>query len=645
MTTPDVVLVTIADVATLAPLLDADPPVFSIPADARETPFLLCDYDKLDPVQGALKKAKLTALPLHGDELSGVPVAIAGELRAVAGNVVASLDNGGALFATNAVIIAYGATVAAVQAALAKAKIAAVPVRTLLEARPQQSEAEAIERIKNGLEYVEEPWIEPLLAYVRGERSLSFADYSDDCEDLGETALGALGPAIEQWNPTIAERCVRLFLQEKKDSVWLRGDDARPALGVDRESLFVSMLLRAGASEPRALAVALAAVEGPHTLTRALVAQPEKLRAVFDASPANAFDLTAAIGLWKHAFESSPTWRAHVTALLAAHHPALGASFLYEVSKTFTAQIDRAHLEHAARTDTDNAEKLQWAGAQLEEEDPKRHAGALAFVLETWARHVEPGRYGAQVEAMLRNEKRPLVFDAVWLSFVTMLERNPANPFDDSSGFYTFVYSVAKMRNPPKPIAARLAAWLAANPKLLGGSLTKALQKKAGTAPAKKPAPYDNSDLDGLDDALVKGIEAARKKSWDAEVKLPKGASAAAIEKAEKALGCALPDDVREFYLRHDGAGNDECFNGCLLYSIERAVKQRATLESYAKDGAHAIDPSWLPLTDDGGGNHHCVVLSGKNAGQIMDFDHETGPGRKISARFATLLQKARWSE
>lgn len=645
MTTPDVVLVTIADVATLAPLLDSKPAVFSLPPDARDTPFLLCDYDQSDAVQAALEKARITALPRHGDELAGVPEALAGELRAVAGNVTASLDNSAKLFSTNVVIIAHGATVATAQAALTKAKISHAHVRTLIEARPQQSEAEAIELVMGGLEYVDEQWIEPLRAYVRGEKPLTFAEYGEDCEDLGETALGALGPAVELWNPVIAERCVRLFLQEKKDSVWLRGDDAPRALGVDRESLFVSMMLRAGASEPRALAVAASSVDGPHTLTRALVAQPEKLRAVFDVSPTSAFELTAAIGMWKHAFESSPTWNAHVSALLAAHHPALGAAFLYEVSKTFTDQIDRAHLEHAARTDTDNAEKLQWAAAQLEEADPKRHEGALSFALETWAKHVEPGRYGAQVESMLRNEKRPLVFDAVWLSFVTMLERNPSNPFDDSSGFYTFVHSVAKMRNPPKPVAARLASWLASNPKLLGGSLTKSLQKKAGTAPAKKPAPYDNSDLDGLDEALVKGIEAARKKSWDAEVKLPKGASEAAIEKAEKALGCALPDDVREFYLRHNGAGNDECFNGCLLYSIERAVKQRATLESYAKDGAHAIDPSWLPLTDDGGGNHHCVVLSGKNAGQIMDFDHETGPGRKISARFATLLQKARWSE
>lgn len=645
MTTLDVVLATIADVATLAPLVDSDPPVFTVAADARDTPFLLCGYDQSAAAQTALKKAKIAALERHGDELAGVPEAVAGELRAIAAHIAASLDNNATLFRTDVVLIAHGSTLAAVQAALTKAKLSHAPVRTLIEPREQQTEDQAIARVMSDLEYVPEQWVEPLRSYVRGERALSFAEYGADCEDLGDTALGALGPAIEQWNPVIADRCIRLSLQGKKSSVWLRGDDAPGALGVDRQSLFVSMLLRAGAPETRALHIAHGSVDGPHTLTRALVAHPDKLRAICDDSRTAAFELTADLALFKHAFERSPTWRAHVTALLAEHHPALGASFLYELSKTFTKHIDRAHIEHAARTDVDNAEKLQWAGAQLEEAAPKQHAGALAFALETWAKHVEPARYGAQVEAMLRNEKRPLVFDAVWLSFVTMLERNPSDPFDDSSGYYTFVYGVAKMRNPPKPIAARLATWLANNPKVLGSSLTKALSKKAGTAPAKKPAPYDNADVEGLDDALAKAIETARKKSWDADVKLPKGASKATIAKVERELGLALPADVREFYLRHDGAGGDERFNGCRLYSITQALAQRATLQSYAEGGAHAFDPTWLPLTDDGAGNHHCVALSGKIAGQIMDFDHETGAGRKVFASFTNLLQKARWNE
>ncbi len=643
MTTLDVVLATIADVATLAPLVDSTPPVFTIPAEARQAPFLLFAYDALEAVKAALKKAKITALPLHGEDLAGVSEALAGELRAVAANIAASLVDGGPRFSTNAAVVAYGSELSAVQAALTRAKLSHAHLRALLEPRAQESEEAAIARVMSAVEHVPDPWIEPLRAHLRAERSLSFAEYGQDCDDLGESALGALGPAIEQWNPVIADRCIRLFLQENKGSVWLRGD-APPALGVDRQSLLVSMLLRAGASEPRALQIALASVEGPRTLTRSLVAQPEKLRAVYEASREAALELCADIALWKHAFESSPTWRARVDALLASHHPALGASSLYELSKSFTAQIDRAHLEHAARADPNNAEKLQWAAAQLEEAAPERHEGALSFALEAWARHVEPGRYGAQIESMLRYEKRPLVFDAVWLSFVTMLERNPSDPFDDAGGYCTFIYSIAKMRKPPKAVAARLATWLAAHPKALG-SHRKALLKKAGIAPAKKPAPYDRGDLDGLDPALAKAIEAARNKSWEADIKLPKGASDATIAKVEAALGLALPADVRAFYLRHDGAGADECFNGCRLLSIAQALAQRATLQSYAEGGARAFDATWLPLTDDGAGNHHCVALSGKIAGQIMDFDHESGAGRKVSASFASLLQKARWGE
>jgi cell wall assembly regulator SMI1 len=642
----DLVLATISDVPSLAPLLDERAPVFTIPADARAYPLVFCSSDNADAVRAALSKAKIAALRLYEDELDGVAPALAGELGALSRQAVAALEHGGQRFSTESAFVTHASTLAAVEAALTKASLSHARLSSFVEPRPQWSEEEAIERIVQGAEYVSAQWIEPMKAHLRGERTLSLAEYERDCKDLGASACGALGPAIEQWNPAVADRALRLFLQEKsRDSLWLRGDDAPPALGIDRESKLVAMLLRAGASEPLALQIAASSVEGPHTLTRALVARPATLQAAFDEAPSRAFALTADMGLWKHGFEPSPTWTAHVAGLLASHHPALGASFLYEMSKSFASKIDRAHIEHAARFDTTDAEKLQWAAAQLEEGDGRRHAGLLSFALETWAKHVAPAQYGRAIESMLRNEKRPLVFDAVWLSFVTMLERNPSDPFEDSSGYYTFVYNIAKLRSPPKPVAARLGAWLAANPKVLGASLTKSLAKKAGTAPAKKPAPYNNDDLQGIDPTLAKAIEAARKKSWEAEIKLPKGASEATIAEVEKSLGHALPDDVREFYRRHDGAGDDECFNSCRLLSIREAAAQRALLKEYEAGGARAFDASWLPLTDDGAGNHHCVVLSGKNAGQVMDFDHESGAGRKVVARFAALLQKARWGE
>jgi cell wall assembly regulator SMI1 len=646
MTSIDLVLATISDVPSLAPLLDDRAPVFTIPAEARAYPLVFCSSDNADDVRAALSKANIAALRLYEDELEGVAPALAGELAAIARQAVASLDNGGQRFSTESAFVTHASTLAAVEAALTKASLSHARLASFIEPRPQWTEEEAVERIVTEAGYVPASWIQRMAAHMRGERTLALAEYEADCADMGAHACGALGPAIEQWNPAVADRALRLFLQEKnRDSLWLRGDDAPPALGIDRESMLVALLLRAGASEPRALQIASASVEGPHTLTRALVARPATLQAVFDEDPSRAFELTAQIGAWKHGFEPSPTWTAHVAGLLASHHPALGASFLYELSKTFVAKIDRAHIEHAARVDTIDAERLQWAAAQLEEGDGRRHAGLLSFALETWAKHVAPGQYGRAVESMLRNEKRPLVLDAVWLSFVTMLERNPSNPFDDSSGYYTFVYSIAKLRSPPKPVAARLGAWLSANPKVLGASLSKSLAKKAGTAPAKKPAPYTNADLQGLDPVLAKAIETARNKSWDAEVKLPKGASEAAITAVEKSLGNALPDDVREFYRRHDGAGDDECFNSCRLLSIQEAMEKRALLKEYEAGGARPFDANWLPLTDDSAGNHHCVVLTGKNAGQVMDFDHESGAGRKVVARFAALLQKARWGE
>ena len=154
------------------------------------------------------------------------------------------------------------------------------------------------------------------------------------------------------------------------------------------------------------------------------------------------------------------------------------------------------------------------------------------------------------------------------------------------------------------------------------------------------PSPYAAATLADLDPALQKAFATVRDKSWKAGVHLPKGVSKKALAAAEKTLGVTLPAEARAFYALHDGGGEDEVFRGCRLYALAEAVERRAELLTI--DGA-PFDRAWLPLTDDGAGNHHCLVLEGKAAGSIVDFDHEAGGGAKIAKSFVAFLTGAKW--
>lgn len=641
----DVAISTAAQLPAVDKLVSGSEPVLAVPEAARGWPILVFGSDARDAVLAALSK-KFLLLELWRAAPAGVDESLAGELTVLANEARNALDNHGRIFKNDGAIVVLESTTDAVLAALSKAKIAAGAVESLREQGAPWSEAQAIARVKEKLEYVDGAFVPTVLECLRGAREIPRRDWPKDCKDLGSSVLHALGPAIEQWNPVVAERALRLLAQESDvSSVWLNGDDGPPSLGLDRVGMFASMLERASFSAARSRLVALASVEPSSASAAALITERALLDAAYKESPALAFELTYHATRGASLMDGSATWKRHVGALLAAHHPSLGAEALYALCEGFAKKIDRAHIEHAARTDTTRAERIQWAAAKLEE-GAKKHEGLVTFALETWAKHVDPAGYSGQIATILRDEKRPLVLDAVWASLVARLEASPRAPL--TSGEKTddvCLYAIAKLRAPPKPIAARLAQWLAANPKSLAPVHHKALAKKAGTAPKAKPSPWSDEDLEGLTEAQQKGIATARKRSWEAGLELPKGATEAALEAAEKELGAALPADVRAFYALHDGGGPDERFNSQRLYSLKDALAQRTLLKKYEAGGAHAFDDGWLPLTDDGAGNHHCVVVKGKNAGAIMDFDHETGAGSKIAASFANLLQRARWGE
>src|SRR6476469_1619216 len=128
------------------------------------------------------------------------------------------------------------------------------------------------------------------------------------------------------------------------------------------------------------------------------------------------------------------------------------------------------------------------------------------------------------------------------------------------------------------------------------------------------------------------------------------GASAEVIGAAEKALGITFPKEVVESYRIHDGQSVDspELFDGWQLLPMARVVAEwkvwKTLLDSgefkkSKSDGAahHVSDwwnPSWIPLTSNGGGDHHCLDLApgrGGRAGQIILMQHD-GPERELVA-------------
>jgi cell wall assembly regulator SMI1 len=241
---------------------------------------------------------------------------------------------------------------------------------------------------------------------------------------------------------------------------------------------------------------------------------------------------------------------------------------------------------------------------------------------------------------MLDREKEVVDANVAWLRLVDLISQNPGEPFGgpESRAYWHYLSIITQLQKPTGEAKERLVALCKEKGQELG--LRKSLEKKAGIKPP--PPPYAAADLAGLPDAWAKAWKTARERSWEAGYRLPAGANEETLAAAEKALGMPLPGDVRSFYALHDGAGEDECFRGCRLYGIEEAVEKRKWLLGI--EGA-PFDSTWLPVTDDGAGNHACVVLEGKNAGSVMDFDHETGCGRRLAKSFAAYVQGATWED
>jgi cell wall assembly regulator SMI1 len=153
----------------------------------------------------------------------------------------------------------------------------------------------------------------------------------------------------------------------------------------------------------------------------------------------------------------------------------------------------------------------------------------------------------------------------------------------------------------------------------------------------------------------------ARIKKWYGENVPPglvvynQGATTEELAKLEKAIGRGLPDDLREFYGLNNGA------SGCALLcygsflSLQQVSQLRSELlEQFAGIAGdftlhpldHGIKPVFwsdlrIPITDNLTGDHVLIDLDpgqGGSVGQIVFFDHETGPGVLLAPSFHDWL-------
>ncbi len=135
-------------------------------------------------------------------------------------------------------------------------------------------------------------------------------------------------------------------------------------------------------------------------------------------------------------------------------------------------------------------------------------------------------------------------------------------------------------------------------------------------------------------------------------------ASPEAISDAETAMGLRLPDSLRASFFIHDGQDEEApgLINGCELLSLERMVDEWSIWNELLladefedceseSDGPVRNDwwnPSWIPFTYDGAGNHHCVDLDpapGGSMGQVIVMMHDDPYRPVIAPNFADWLE------
>lgn len=135
---------------------------------------------------------------------------------------------------------------------------------------------------------------------------------------------------------------------------------------------------------------------------------------------------------------------------------------------------------------------------------------------------------------------------------------------------------------------------------------------------------------------------------------LPAGATSAALATAEKTLGYALPGDLQEFLVIHDGSahlwlhdrGEFMAFDAILAaWDQEFDLWGDGNNDEWARPEGPIqkkwFTRKWLPILDARTGDYVCIDLDppeGGKMGQLITWRHDGGPGGVIAASLAELL-------
>jgi cell wall assembly regulator SMI1 len=141
---------------------------------------------------------------------------------------------------------------------------------------------------------------------------------------------------------------------------------------------------------------------------------------------------------------------------------------------------------------------------------------------------------------------------------------------------------------------------------------------------------------------------------------LAPGASEADVRKFEQTIGAKLPDDIRRSYLRHNGsAGIDllDVVGEGKWATLAQATANWRHFQKMKPDLEEAgflnspkgpmkevnISPGWIPIGDNGGGDHLCVDLDpakGGTVGQLFSYWHEYGAWRIVAPSITAFLEQ-----
>lgn len=632
--------------------------VIPLPDDVQQWVFVVCATDQQDRIMAALPRKIAVVVP-HDEQVKAKadPRTLA-DVQALAWALTVIFDApASAPFITDQAYLLLSAFAlettdrALVRAALQKAGLSVSDAASLPAGPPIDDKTAIATALAPFKEHFAPAAAAAMDAYLRDPKApIPAVLQKARSEYYGDEPASVIGNALSgdalRWNPRTSAKLMDLWMAlrhplEVSLCLGLGEESLAPDLGQDRTRTIAAALESRGLA-PALAALAASSCEGSSNwfFAPTLLAHPEVFAEALAVDRGIARSL-AARALRSVTLFASPSFRAHADAFLASHSEALGTEALLTLPDEYSDVIDDRHLVNAC-VEAEPTELCKLA-AKLVKQAPKRHAGTIKNVSERWIGSLAPKDLVSALDRVVEREAEGLDANVAWDRILDLFTKSPTDPFGDGEdgALRHFDYLVCgAIAKPTDKTKARLVTFCETMGDKVGPTRLKWFEKKAGIKRKEAPLPYDAADLSGLSPELAKAWQTARTKSWKAGIRLPQGAGKAVLAAAEKTLGAKLPADVRSFYQLHDGAGDDECFRGCRLYGIAEALEKRKWLMEV---NGKPFDAAWLPVTDDGAGNHHCVVLSGPKAGTVIDFDHEAGGGRTVAKSFAALVQGAGW--